>query len=310
MKGQARQYEHCGLDRLGAIAPQIRNNKAEGRLPNRRSSPRALYRPASRLRLDNASLPNEFPHGIAMKKLIFSRHSRRQAALVGLVAISMSAGIWVGQAPSASALSWIDILRGGVQVVQGVQLSNLSDEQEMKLGAQINDQLLKKEFRLYQKDLQIVDYVKQVGARVSQKSQRNKLTYTFQVVDDEAINAFATAGGYVYVTTGLLKTAENEAELAGVLGHEVGHVEGRHLINGMSREAWRRGVMTAAGINQSTAVQIGVELAMRRPGSRNNEYDADLRGLRLMRDANYAEAGMVSFMKNCRQSRRARRRPF
>lgn len=232
-----------------------------------------------------------------MKKFFLSRHSRRKATLVGLVAASMSAGIWVGQAPSASALSWIDILRGGVQVVQGVQLSNLSDEQEMKLGAQINDQLLKKEFKLYQKDPQIVDYVKQVGARVSQKSQRDKLTYTFQVVDDDAINAFATAGGYVYVTTGLLKTAENEAELAGVLGHEVGHVEGRHLINGMSREAWRRGVMTAAGINQSTAVQIGVELAMRRPGSRNNEYDADLRGLRLMRNANYAEAGMVSFMK-------------
>lgn len=226
-----------------------------------------------------------------------ARGSYRKMALAGLMTASMSIGLWAGQAPTAQALSWLDILRGGVQVFQGVQLSNMSDEDEMKLGAQINQQLLEREFKLYRDDPALVDYVRQVGARVARESDRDKIDYTVQVVEDDAINAFATAGGYLYVTTGLLKTAENEAELAGVLGHEVGHVEGRHLINAMSREAWRRGLLTAAGVDRNTAVQIGVELAIRRPGSRNNEYDADLRGLRIMREAGYAEAGMVSFMQ-------------
>lgn len=246
--------------------------------------------------LRRCSSSDDFLSVTAMKKSPFSR-PRRSLLLAGLVASSMTAGLWVGQVPPAQALSWLDLLRGGIQIFQGVQLSNLSDEDETKLGKQINEQLLKREFKLYKDDPALVDYVKQVGARVAQASQREKLTYTVQVVEDDAINAFATAGGFVYVTTGLLETAENEAELAGVLGHEIGHVEGRHLINAMSREAWRRGVMTAAGVDQSTAVQIGVELAMRRPGSRQNEYDADLRGLRIMREANYAESGMVSFMK-------------
>ncbi len=214
-----------------------------------------------------------------------------------LLGILLSMGLWMGQAPPAQALSWWDLIRGGVQIFQGVQLSNLSDEDEMKLGAQINDELVKKEFKLYKDSPAIAEYVNQVGQRVAQQSQRSKLTYRFQVVQDDAINAFATAGGYVYVTTGLLQTADNEAELASVLGHEVGHVEGRHLINSMSREAWRRGLMTAAGIDRSQAVQLGVELAMRRPGSRENEFDADLRGLRILQGANYAQEAMVSFMK-------------
>ena len=223
--------------------------------------------------------------------------SSRKLALISLMTISMSMGIWAGQMQTAQAFSWLDLLRGGVQVFQGIQLSNMSDEDEMKLGSQINEQLLRREFKLYRGDPALVDYVRQVGARVATESDRDRINYTFQIVEDEAINAFATAGGYIYVTTGLLETAENEAELAGVLGHEVGHVEGRHLINAMSREAWRRGLLTAAGIDRNTAVQIGVELAMRRPGSRNNEYDADIRGLRIMRDAGYAEEGMVTFMQ-------------
>lgn len=221
---------------------------------------------------------------------------QRNVALA-LAGLSLSAGLSVGVATSAEAFSWRDLLRGGIRIVQGVQLSNMSPEQEMELGSQINDQLLRSEMNLYDDDPELVAYINDIGQRLAEESDRPELDYFFQVVDSDQINAYATVGGYTYITTGLLKLARNEAEVAGVIGHEIGHIEGKHLVTQMAREAWRAGLMSAAGVDRNRAVQIGVELAVRRPRSRENEYDSDLRGLRIMREAGYAESGMVSFMK-------------
>lgn len=226
-----------------------------------------------------------------------SNHRGKRPVALALAALSLSTGLSVGVATSAEAFSWRDLLRGGVRIVQGVQLSNLSPEQEMELGSQINAQLLRSELKLYDDDPELVAYINEIGQRLAEESDRPELDYTFQVVDSDQINAYATVGGYTYITTGLLKLARNEAEVAGVIGHEIGHIEGKHLITQMAREAWRAGLMSAAGVDRNRAVQIGVELAVRRPRSRENEYDSDLRGLRIMREAGYAESGMVSFMK-------------
>jgi len=74
-------------------------------------------------------------------------------------------------------------------------------------------------------------------------------------------------GGFVYVNTGLLKLADNEAELASVIGHEIGHIASRHTVEQMRGTAIAGGVATAAGLDRNTAVQIGVDLALRRPHS-------------------------------------------
>ena len=224
-----------------------------------------------------------------------NRFKRRVA--IALAGLSLSTGLSVGVATSAEAFSWRDLLRGGIRIVQGVQLSNMSPKQEMELGSQINAQLLRSELKLYDDDPELVAYIDELGQRLAAESDRPELDYSFQVVDSDQINAYATVGGYTYITTGLLKLARNEAEVAGVIGHEIGHIEGKHLITQMAREAWRAGLMSAAGVDRNRAVQIGVELAVRRPRSRDNEYDSDLRGLRIMREAGYAESGMVSFMK-------------
>ncbi len=234
-----------------------------------------------------------------MKHPSFPRHSNRltrQVALA-LAGLSLSTGLSLGVATTADAFSWRDLLRGGIRIVQGVQLSNMSPKQEMELGSQINAQLLRSELKLYDDDPELLAYINDIGQRLAEESDRPELDYTFQVVDSDQINAYATVGGYTYITTGLLKLARNEAEVAGVIGHEIGHIEGKHLITQMSREAWRAGLMSAAGVDRNRAVQIGVELAVRRPRSRDNEYDSDLRGLRIMREAGYAESGMVSFME-------------
>lgn len=219
-----------------------------------------------------------------------------QRAVRYAVVASLALLVSLGLAQGSHALSWIDLIRGGARIYQSVQISNLSDKEEVKLGQQINDALLKKELKAY-KDPIINAYVNDIGQRLARTSRRPNLPFTFQVADDKQVNAYATAGGFVYVTTGLLRTAENEAEVAGVIGHEIGHVEGKHLIAQMSRQAFQDGLITAAGLDRSKAIQIGVDLAVRRPRSRENEFDADQRGLRIMSTSGYAPMGMVSFME-------------
>jgi hypothetical protein len=73
-------------------------------------------------------------------------------------------------------------------------------------------------------------YVQMVGDYVAQGSTRPGIAWTFGVIEDDSVNAVSTPGGYVYITTGLMKLMENEAQLAGVLAHEIGHVQGRHSL--------------------------------------------------------------------------------
>ncbi|QIR36645.1 M48 family metallopeptidase [Tolypothrix sp. PCC 7910] len=190
------------------------------------------------------------------------------------------------------AFDLLPLLFQGVQILQ---LSNISDRQEVDLGKQMNQEL-QGEVKLY-RNAAITRYVEQVGQRLVANSDRPNLSYTFQVVEDKSINAFATAGGYVYVHTGLLQAADNEAELASVLAHEMGHIGGKHLIKQMRQQALASGVATAAGLDRNTAVGLGVQLALNLPRSRQDEFDADKRGLRTLTRSGYAQSGMVSFMQ-------------
>jgi beta-barrel assembly-enhancing protease len=224
-----------------------------------------------------------------------SRRSWFYPLISGVVALALCLSTPI---PS-QAVDWLPILIRGVQVIQ---LSNISPRQEVDIGRQINKQLLSSEVRLY-RNSEINRYVEQIGKRLASNSDRPDIPYTFQVVQDNSINAFATLGGFVYVNTGLLKTAENEAELASVIAHEIGHVGGRHLVKQMRQKALASGVATAAGLDRNQAIAIGVDLALNRPRSREDEYDADRRGLKTLTRAGYAQSGMVSFMQKLLKSR-------
>ncbi|MBH8567217.1 M48 family metallopeptidase [Nostoc sp. CENA67] len=191
------------------------------------------------------------------------------------------------------ALDLIPFLLQGVQVLQ---LSNISPNQEVDLGKRINQELVSSDVRLNH-DPEINRYVQQIGRRLAVNSDRPNLPYTFQVVEDKSINAFATLGGYVYVNTGLIKAADNEAELASVIAHEIGHIGGKHVVKQMQQKALESGLLSAAGLDRNTAVNIGVQLARDLPRSRQNEYEADQRGLRTLTRTGYSQSAMVSFMK-------------
>jgi predicted Zn-dependent protease len=190
----------------------------------------------------------------------------------------------------------LDLLPLLLQGVQVLQLSNISPNQEVDLAKRINQQLVGRDVKLY-RNAEVNRYVEQVGRRLAVNSDRPNLPYTFQVVQNDAINAFATLGGYVYVHTGLLKAADNEAELASVLAHEIGHIGGKHVVKQMQQKALESGLLTAAGLDRNAAVNIGVQLARDLPRSRQNEFDADQRGLRTLTRTGYSQSAMVSFMK-------------
>jgi beta-barrel assembly-enhancing protease len=230
---------------------------------------------------------------------VFSWFRSRKSWWYGLFTLSLASTIALSSITPVKAAPWIELLIRGAQIVQ---LSSISNEQEAELGAQINQELINSGQAKIFRNQTITNYVNRIGQELARKSERPDIKYTFQVVDDSAVNAFATMGGYVYVHTGLMQKADNEAELASVIGHEIGHIVGRHSIEQMRQQAIAQGVLSAAGLDRTQAVQIGVELAVNRRNSRQDELEADEFGLTNLTKAGYAPSAMVSFMNKLLES--------
>jgi beta-barrel assembly-enhancing protease len=205
----------------------------------------------------------------------------------------LTIGMVVGQPQISQAAEWWKLLIQGAQIVQ---LASMSDAQEASFGAQTNQSLLSGKVHISQNQA-VNSYIDRIGQKLARNSARPKIKYTFQVVEDDAINAFATMGGFVYVNTGLIKAADNEAQLAGVIGHEIGHITGRHAIQHLKQAAITQGASSLLGVDRDTYVQMAVQLALTLPNSRQDEYDADRRGLNTMISSGYAPTAMPEFMK-------------
>ncbi len=228
-----------------------------------------------------------------MSNLLNFKHKLYRRFVYGLMSMTLVLGIGVGTAQPSQA-GWFDLLMGGLQVYQ---LSSMSDAQEVDLGSGINSQLVNSgQVDLYE-NAGLNAYVNDIGQTLAAVSDRPDIPYTFQIVEDDAVNAFATMGGYVYVTTGLMAAADNEAELAGVIGHEIGHIAGRHAVQQMRKAAITQGITGAFGVNRDRLVNIGTQVAIQLPASRADEYEADVHGFESMGRAGYDQSGMVSFMQ-------------
>ncbi|MGB8698071.1 MAG: M48 family metallopeptidase [Thermosynechococcaceae cyanobacterium] len=206
---------------------------------------------------------------------------------------------YIGSGTPVQAFPLGDLLFRSIQILQ---ISNLSEEQEARLGTQMHQNLLQRGTTLIP-DPNLNRYVTGIGQRLVAVSRRPSLPFHFSIVRDNAVNAFATMGGYVYVTSGLLRTADNEAQLASVMAHEIGHIEKRHLMSQIQQSMIARGlVATALGTDQNQLANIGIDLLVSRPLSRQDEFDADQAGLRMLRDANYASSAMPAFMRKLLRS--------
>jgi predicted Zn-dependent protease len=180
----------------------------------------------------------------------------------------------------------------------------ISDTQEAELGKQVKQELETKEKIKYVEDPAVVEYVNSVATPILQAANRDRanVRWKVSVIDDpKTVNAFATPGGYLYVYTGLLLAADNEAELAGVLGHEAAHVTGRHSAQALMLQYGQAALVEAAlGKNPGTAAQIASSLAGAGTGlafSRSNETEADELGAKYTSAAGYDPRGLVTFFQ-------------
>jgi predicted Zn-dependent protease len=163
---------------------------------------------------------------------------------------------------------------------------------EVSLGQQAEKQVLSQSKVFADSTWQ--NYVNQVGRSLAQHSERKDVQYTFTVLESKDINAFALPGGPLYIYTGLLKLMEDEAELAAVLGHEIGHVDGRHSIRQMQPVVGVSALEALAFGDKSPAAQqalnmvVGIALS---GYGRSHELEADQFGLIYMRRAGYDLSG-------------------
>jgi predicted Zn-dependent protease len=182
----------------------------------------------------------------------------------------------------------------------------LTEAQEISLGRQ-NDPKIRKQYGVYN-DPDLQAYVQRVGERLAKQSHRPHLKYTFTVLDSDEVNAFALPGGYIYITRGILAYIQNEAELAAVLGHEIGHVTARHGVNQYSRAmAAQIGAGLLSAIVPELGNQLGQELlnvlgsALLSGYGREDELQADRLGAEYIARNHYdpeAVIGVVSILKN------------
>jgi predicted Zn-dependent protease len=165
-----------------------------------------------------------------------------------------------------------------------------SEADEIQIGRE-NDASLVESLGMYPDD-GLQEYVQALGERLAENSERPHLPWTFRVVDDPVVNAFALPGGYIYITRGILAYLNTESELAGVVGHEIGHVTARHGVSQMSRaQLTNYGLVIGSAASEDVARWAGV--AGQGMGllflkySRDDEKQSDDLGLRYLLRAGY-----------------------
>ena len=186
---------------------------------------------------------------------------------------------------------------GCTEVIDDINI--FSDEEEIQLGEQFSHQI-EQEMQMYSDPI-VTAYIDQLGQHLANHSQRKNITYHFKVVNSDVVNAFALPGGYLYVNIGLIRTAENEAELAGVLGHEIGHVVGKHSVKHLTRQlGFAALVQLALGEDQSKLEQIITGLltnGVLMKYSRDDEREADEYAIQEMYDAGMDPEGIATFFE-------------
>jgi predicted Zn-dependent protease len=180
-------------------------------------------------------------------------------------------------------------------------------DDERKVGKEFYDKLASHNILLENRPLN--QYITNIGNLILNGNKQVPFEFHFSIVNSSAINAFATPGGYIYINKGLINNVENEAELAGVIAHEIGHANARHIASIIEKSQKLNIAAVAAilagaflgGGGEATAAIAAFSLAgattLSLKYSRENEEEADRRGIEYLVKAGYYPAAMVDFMK-------------
>ena len=221
-----------------------------------------------------------------------SNNSGGAAGLLGAVT-------GAGNAPAQGGGDLISLLKGSIE--------SIDEPREIEIGRQLAAVLLGS--KPLHPDMALQRYVNQLGRWISLQSERPNLPWTFAVLDDPGYNAFAAPGGYVFVTKGLIDRCADEAELAGILAHEITHVTAKHHLHAMRKTA-QSGMFTQLVASQIKTNAVGNLVASQvlalgrnlyaRGLDQADEYDADRTGVALATRAGFDPYGLVAVLQQLR----------
>ncbi|MDH4193909.1 MAG: M48 family metalloprotease [Nitrospirota bacterium] len=195
----------------------------------------------------------------------------------------------------------IDLLKKGAGVVQA--LEPIGVEEEITLGEAVAVEAFSRFGGEYPNQAW-TRYINLVGKTVAELSDRPTLNYHFAILNSEEQNAFAAPGGYIFITVGLLKTLKNEAELAGVLAHEIAHVTKQHMLDTIRRGAILGSVseLTLTAMKQDPAMFSSVidemtDLLFTKGLDKDKEFEADVVGVEYAYRAGYNPQGLRDYLQ-------------
>ena len=202
------------------------------------------------------------------------------------------------------------------QITKGVQVAQkanevrdlaMTDAEEQELGTAVSERI-RTRYGVVQ-DANVHRYLALVGTALAQGSTRPALPWTFVVLDTDGVNAFAAPGGYVHITRGALALIKNEAELAGVLGHEIIHVTEKHTIKAIQKsKAVQMGAaetLSGSSSLMERAVTATYDNIVERGFGRAEENEADEMGVTLANKIGYAPNGLVGFLTTLKDRNKA-----
>ena len=217
--------------------------------------------------------------------------------------LSVIAGITVlvlgGPLPAAGEqLGQIGKIGGAVKKANEVRDLQVTDAEEQQLGAAVSERI-RTRYGVVQ-DAAVHRYVTLVGTALAQVSTRPGLAWTFIVLDTDGVNAFAAPGGYVHITRGALALIQSEAELAGVLGHEIVHVTEKHTIESIQKsKAVQMGsseTLSGSSALLEKAVTATYDNIVEKGFGREEENESDDKGIALADKVGYAATGLSGFL--------------
>ena len=186
---------------------------------------------------------------------------------------------------------------------QDVSDLQMTDQEEAKLGAEVSARI-RARYGVVQ-DAGVHRYISLLGVALAQGSTRPGLPWTFVVLDTDGVNAFAAPGGYVHITRGALALMKNEAELAGVLAHEIIHITGKHTINAIQKsKAVQMGAsetLSGSSSLMEKAVTATYDNIVERGFGRAEENESDEQGVALANKMGYAPNGLVTFLTTLKE---------
>ncbi len=197
-----------------------------------------------------------------------------------------------------------------VSVLYSCSANIFSEEDDVAIGRDLDQQIKSspQQFPMLQGHQDIKDYVNGIGKNILQKSNyikyENVFPYTFQIVDDTVVNAFCTPGGFIYIYTGLIDFLDNEASLAGVIGHEIAHAEQRHVTQRLTA-AYGVNIIASLvlGSNPSLLGEIFANLFVGLgflANSRSDEEEADDYSIRYLASTEYYPGSITFFFDKIR----------